>query len=137
MNGTALALVLAAAVVHAVWSLSAKRVPDGGPHLVFLYYTVSAIVVPPIAVVSVLVDSHRPTWTWIAAGLVTALLHIAYGVVLQRGYDVGDLTVVYPLARGSGPLIAVGWLVLREPHPGRRIGGSVIVLAGIVAIAAG
>jgi drug/metabolite transporter (DMT)-like permease len=136
MNGSALTLVLTAALVHAIWNLCAKRVPDGGAHFVFLYYTVGAVVVPPVAVVSVVVSGQRPTWTWLAAGAVTALLHTAYGVVLQRGYDVGDLTVVYPLARGGGALMAV---VVAVGVLGERPGwlgaaGALLIVAGVFAV---
>jgi multidrug transporter EmrE-like cation transporter len=49
-----------------------------------------------------------PGWGWMEWAFVTAsaVLHVAYFVVLLRGYRVADLTVVYPLARGSGPLIS-------------------------------
>jgi hypothetical protein len=49
---------------------------------------------------------------------VSALLHLGYFVLLQRGYGVGDMSVVYPLARGTGPMLAtvVAVLVLGE-HP--------------------
>lgn len=136
MNGSALALVLAAALLHALWNLIAKRVPDGGAQLVFLYYTVSAVVVPPVAVVAVVASSQRPTWTWLGAAAVTALLHVAYGVVLQRGYDESDLSVVYPLARGSGPLIAVVAAVgLLGERPGWvGVAGGLLIVTGVFAI---
>ena len=89
MHGFALGLVVVAAVVHAIWNLAAKRVGDGGAPFVFLYYTVSALVFGPVAVV--LLFWERPQWIWVLAALGTAVLHIAYGTVLQRGYAVGDL----------------------------------------------
>jgi uncharacterized membrane protein len=94
VNGTALALVLVAAVVHAAWNLSAKRVLDGGARFVYLYYTVSAVVFVPILVVSLALEDQRPQWTWLSAAAVTAIFHVAYGIVLQRGYAVGDMSVV-------------------------------------------
>ncbi|SFB27484.1 EamA-like transporter family protein [Amycolatopsis marina] len=103
MTGAALALVLGAAVVHAGWNLAAKRVPGGGAIFVFLYYTVSAVVCLPLAIVVLMQTPGSPQWTWLFASTVTALLHVVYGVVLQRGYAVGDHSVVYPLARGTGP----------------------------------
>src|SRR5690606_28540679 len=99
MDGWALLLVLVAAVLHAAWNLAAKQVGRGGAAFVFLYYTVSAAVCGPIALALLLTGSARPQWTWLVAALGTALLHIGYGIVLQRGYAVGDLSLVYPLAR--------------------------------------
>ena len=67
MNATALSLVLAAAVVHAAWNLAAKRVSSGGPQFVWLYYTVSAVVLLPVTVVLLAVEPQRPQWSWLLA----------------------------------------------------------------------
>jgi drug/metabolite transporter (DMT)-like permease len=137
MNGLALVLVLSAAVVHAVWNLSAKRVGDGGARFVFLYYTVSALVFGPPAVILLCAD--RPQWTWLVGALGTAVLHVAYGIVLQRGYAVGDLSVVYPLARGTGPLLSVlVAVVFLGEHPGwLGLAGAFLVIAGVLVISTG
>ncbi|MFC0436492.1 DMT family transporter [Kutzneria buriramensis] len=137
MNGLALVLVLSAAVVHAVWNLSAKRVGDGGARFVFLYYTVSALVFGPPAVI--LMCTERPQWMWLVGALGTAILHVAYGIVLQRGYAAGDLSVVYPLARGTGPLLSVLAAVLfLGEHPGwLGLAGAFLVITGVLVISTG
>ncbi|WP_410569469.1 DMT family transporter [Amycolatopsis sp. cmx-4-61] len=139
MNATALSLVLVAAVVHAAWNLAAKRISSGGTQFVWLYYTVSAVFLLPVTVVLVVVEDERPQWSWLLAAVVTAVLHVAYGVVLQRGYRVGDLSVVYPVARGTGPLLSVlaAVLVLGE-HPGPLgLLGAFLVVAGVLVISTG
>jgi drug/metabolite transporter (DMT)-like permease len=139
VNGTALALVLVAAVVHAGWNISAKRVLDGGARFVFLYYTVSAIVFAPVVIVTLVLEAQRLQWTWLLAAVVTALFHVAYGIVLQRGYAVGDMSVVYPLARGTGPLLSVlAAVLLLDEQPG-AIGllGAFLVIAGVLVISTG
>jgi drug/metabolite transporter (DMT)-like permease len=139
VNGTALAFVLVAAVVHALWNLAAKRVPGGGARFVFLYYTASAVACVPLTVVLMLTGDQRPQWTWLLAAVVTAVFHVLYGTVLQRGYAVGDLSVVYPLARGTGPLLSVlAAVVLFGERPG-AIGllGAVLVIAGVLVIGTG
>jgi drug/metabolite transporter (DMT)-like permease len=137
MNGFALSLVLVAAVVHAIWNLAAKRVGDGGSRFVFLYYTVSAVVFGPFAVAQLVLE--RPQWTWLPAALGTAVLHVVYSIVLQRGYAVGDLSVVYPLARGTGPLLSVLVAVLfLGEHPGwPGLVGAFLVIAGVLVISSG
>ncbi|MEV6608751.1 DMT family transporter [Kutzneria sp. NPDC051319] len=137
MNGFALSLVLVAAVVHAIWNLAAKQVGDGGARFVFLYYTASAVVFGPLAVAQLILE--RPQWTWLAAALGTAVLHIVYGIVLQRGYAVGDLSVVYPLARGTGPLLSVLVAVLfLGEHPGwPGLVGAFLVISGVLVISSG
>jgi drug/metabolite transporter (DMT)-like permease len=139
VNTTALSLVLVAAFVHAVWNLAAKRVTFGGPRFVWLYYTVSAVAMLPAVAVALLVEPERPQWSWLIAAAVTAVMHIAYGIVLQRGYVVGDLSIVYPLARGTGPLLSVlaAVLVLHE-HPGVfGLAGAFLVVAGVLVISIG
>ncbi|PXY22011.1 DMT family transporter [Prauserella flavalba] len=135
MNGSALALVLTASVAHAAWNLVAKRVP-GGARFVYLYYTVSAVALLPVVVAVVLFGERRPEWSWLVAAAVTAVCHVLYGVVLQRGYAVGDLSVVYPVARGSGPLLSVLVAVLllgeRPGWPG--LVGAFLVVAGVFVI---
>ncbi|HET6500387.1 MAG TPA: DMT family transporter [Amycolatopsis sp.] len=139
MNGSALALVLTAAVVHAAWNLAAKHVRDGGASFVFLYYTVSAVLCVPVAAVALLVEPWRPQWSWVLAALVTAVCHVLYGVVLQRGYQVGDLSVVYPVARGSGPLLSVfAAVVLLGERPGVwGLLGALLVVTGVLIIGTG
>jgi drug/metabolite transporter (DMT)-like permease len=76
---------------------------------------------------------------WVGLAFVggTAVLHVGYFLSLQRGYSVGDLSVVYPLARGTGPLLASAAAVaLFGERPGpiailgiALIGGGVFVLA--------
>lgn len=138
VNGTALGLVIFAAVVHAGWNLAAKRV-DAGAGFVSLYYTVSAVVCVPVAVTALVVQHQRPQWTWLPVALLTAIFHVAYGIVLQRGYRVGDLSVVYPLARGSGPLLSiVAAVVLLGERPGwLGLAGALLVVAGVLVIGLG
>jgi drug/metabolite transporter (DMT)-like permease len=139
VNGTALALVLVAAIVHAGWNLSAKRVRDGGARFVFLYYTTSAVLFVPIVAVSLIVEPQRPQWSWLLAAVVTAFFHVLYGIVLQRGYAVGDMSVVYPVARGTGPLLSVlAAVLLLGERPGPiGLAGAFLVIAGVLVISTG
>ncbi|MEV6640457.1 DMT family transporter [Amycolatopsis sp. NPDC051371] len=139
MNTTALSFVLIAAVVHAAWNLAAKRISSGGTQFVWLYYTASAVVLLPVTVVLLVVEPQRPQWSWLVAAVVTSVLHIAYGIVLQRGYRVGDLSVVYPVARGTGPLLSVlaAVLVLGERPGPLGLLGAFLVVAGVLVISTG
>src|SRR6185437_9616312 len=64
------------------------------------------------------------------------LLHLAYFVLLQRGYAEGDMSVVYPLARGTGPLLSVLFaVVLLGERPGAvALAGALAVVAGVFVI---
>ena len=60
-------------------------------------------------------------------------IHLAYSLCLQRGYQVADLSVVYPIARGTGPLLSsIGaFILLRETPTAQGIFGLLAVVAGI------
>jgi drug/metabolite transporter (DMT)-like permease len=85
------------------------------------------------------VAGASPARVWLLGAAVTAILHVAYQLVLQRGYAEGDLNLVYPLARGSGPLITfVVAVVVLGQRPGLVAGlGVVAVVAGVLLIALG
>jgi hypothetical protein len=94
MSISALALVLVAAWMHALWNVIAKK---SGGDTRFALMTVL-----------LMVTIWAPVGVWAAWGVVpaSAVLHTAYVTVLLRGYRLSDLTVVYPMARGTGPLLA-------------------------------
>jgi drug/metabolite transporter (DMT)-like permease len=136
VNPAAIVMIIIAALAHAGWNLAAKRVPEGGALFVWLYGSVSAAICVPLAVASVLVAGQTPSLTWLGAMALSGILHLTYFLLLQRGYAVGDLSVVYPLARGSGPLLAVvAAILLLGEHPGAlALTGAGLVIAGVLVI---
>jgi drug/metabolite transporter (DMT)-like permease len=139
VSGAALALVLTAAVLHATWNLAAKGVAGDRVAFVWLYVVATAAIWLPVGAVWVLATGERPDWWWLGGPLVSALLHVAYQLALQRGYAEGDLNLVYPVARGAGPLLtfAVAVTVLGQ-HPGTwAVVGVLAVVAGVVLISLG
>ncbi|WP_414639130.1 EamA family transporter [Actinophytocola sp.] len=127
-------LVLGAAFSHAGWNLFAKRVPHGGASFVWLTAALDFVLLLPFAVVIVVRDGVPGVW-WVAIA-VTGMLHLVYFLLLQRGYRVGDLSVVYPLARGSGPLlsiVAAVWLLNERPGTTALVGAG-LVIAGVFVI---
>lgn len=129
MHTAAIVLVLGAALAHAGWNLFAKTVPDGGALFVWLTAVWSTGLQLPVAVVVVVVADGMPGVWWLAM-LVSGIIHTAYFVLLQRGYRVGDLSVVYPLARGTGPMLSVVAAILIF---GERPGLAVLIgTAGVV-----
>lgn len=138
MNAEALALVLAGASLHAVWNLVAKRA-SGGLAFVWLYGWVSLAIFLPLALwIARAAEFTLSLAAWIAIAA-SGVLHVVYALVLQRGYRVADLSVVYPMARGTGPLFAVLGAVLllgNRPAPSGWLGIAAI-LAGIFLMAGG
>ncbi len=138
MSSFALALVVAAAFVHATWNLLAKRV-GGGAGFVWLFGALSAAIYAPLALAVIVIQ--RPRFGAVELGFVlgSALLHIAYYLLLQRGYRVGDLSLVYPLARGTGPMLSTaGAIVLLGERPGPlALAGAAVVVGGVFVLAGG
>ncbi|AYJ50554.1 DMT family transporter [Rhodococcus sp. P1Y] len=133
MNHAALGLVGLAAVFHAVWNIAAKRFTGDAALFVWMYMTVSAALCLPVAWIF---GDWTVSWALVVGPLVTAVLHIAYSITLQTGYARADLNVVYPVARGVGPLltVVVAVAVLGErPGPLPLLGG-LIILIGILVV---
>lgn len=134
MTGLALTLILVAAFIHASWNYLLKR-SGGGTAFVWLFATLSAVIYAPLAIG--VVWWIRPPLTWISFTLMlaSAVLHTVYYLLLDRGYrSGGDLSLVYPLARGSGPLITVivAVLLLGERPTTLAISGAALVVCGAV-----
>lgn len=134
-----LALVVAAAIIHATWNLLAKRAAAAGAAFVAAYGLVAFVAYAPWALW--VAAREGVAWRWpIAACLVASgLIHLAYSLVLQRGYRAADLSVVYPVARGTGPLLsALVAILLFGERPGAvGLAGLAAVVAGILLIATG
>jgi len=135
VNTAAVTLTIVAALAHALWNFCAKRSSDGGPPFVWLYHTVSLAVRLPAAAMALILSGDRPELSWLLAAAVSAALHVVYSLVLQHGYAVGDMSVVYPVARGSGPLLSVSAAVLllgERPGPLGLIGAGAVVVGVFV-----
>jgi drug/metabolite transporter (DMT)-like permease len=128
--------VLLAALCHALWNLQAKRAA-GSRHFVWLYSVVSLLLwTPVVGGVLLYGRPHFGIAQWLAlAG--TAVLHLAYSLALQAGYRAADLSLVYPIARGSGPLLSfAGAVLLFGERPGPlAIAGLLLIIAGIALVA--
>ncbi len=102
----AVLLILAAAFIHATWNYYVKKV-NGGDVYIWMTSIISAVVLLPPTLYFYAADlPHLSAVQWLFIVL-SGLLHMAYAMQLQRGYAQADLSVVYPLARGSGPLLTV------------------------------
>jgi drug/metabolite transporter (DMT)-like permease len=129
MDGAALSLIVMGAVLHAVWNLFAKKASGGLP-FVWLYGLVSLVGIWPLCLL--LEPMALPSFSGLAwcAIVGSAVVHLLYMLTLQKGYQESDFSLVYPLARGTGPLFSViGAVVLLGETPS-WLGG--VGLAGIL-----
>src|SRR5438105_5860908 len=101
MEPQAILLLVFAGTVHATWNLLSKKSNDTQA---FLYLSVVAGCAL-FAVPFLFLYAPFPRQGWILIAL-SAVLEAAYFVLLGNAYKRGDLSLVYPLARGSAPLFA-------------------------------
>ncbi len=135
MSAVALVLVLAAAIAHASWNVIAHGISRAGSP--FLWWGAVASTAVWIGAVPFTGGLGAADLGSFALGVsVSAVLHVAYMAVLQRGYREGSLSTVYATARGTGPFLSVivAVLLLGERPSALALVGVAAVIAGVVAI---
>lgn len=133
MTTAALLLVLASALCHSGWNFLLKR----SDHKVSFMASSAGVGALIFLVPAVVVTVHEGIgWLGFGMCLVTAALHGVYGFSLSRGYHTGDLSLVYPISRGSAlafiPVLAV--ILLNETISTQAWAGIALVLAGVYSI---
>ena len=138
MTLTAFLLVVLAGLIHAGWNIVAKKAAGDARFAFFTSFWVMVVWAP---LGWWLGHAVVPTWGLAEWSVVVAsgVIHVFYLVVLLRGYRHADLTVVYPLARGSGPLLSsmAAILFLGERISALGAAGIAGVVLGVFLIAGG
>jgi drug/metabolite transporter (DMT)-like permease len=138
VSAGALALVLLAGLIHASWNIAAKK---AGGDARFAAFTGLVLLVAWAPLGIWFGIAELPRWGWAEWLLLcaSALLHTIYYIVLLRGYRKADLTVVYPLARGSGPLLSslAAIMLLGEQISALGLAGIAGVVGGVFLVAGG
>jgi drug/metabolite transporter (DMT)-like permease len=137
MTGLAITLVLAAALIHASWNYLLKK-SGGGIGFVWAFAVMSSLIYAPLAVGVVVIQHFQFSAEALAYLFASAVLHTAYYLLLDRGYRYGDLSVVYPLARATGPFLTVLFaLAALGERPGAvALCGAALVVGGAFFLAA-
>lgn len=135
MTAWALTLILAAAFVHATWNFLAKRA-SGHATFTWLFAVLSALFYTPVALVVIIFWQAKVGLIEIGFMAGSAALHTAYFVLLNQGYRVGDLSLVYPLARGTGPLLSsiAAICFLGERPSAVALAGGLLIVIGVVVL---
>lgn len=131
MRPSVIVLVLCAALLHVAWNAVVKSSADR--------FVTVAQVAGSAALASVLVLLFVPlpapaSWPYLASSVV---LHIGYILFLLLAYSHGDLSQVYPIARGTAPLFVLGlaFLVAGEVPRGTALAAIVLIIIGVTALA--
>jgi drug/metabolite transporter (DMT)-like permease len=131
MSLTVMVVVLIAALLHASWNFFVKGTDD--KHL-----GMSAVVIghSPFAAAALLF-APWPGFGALPFLLAGTVLHVAYQLFLLASYRIGDLSQVYPLARGVAPLIVAGVSVtfLGLHLSGLELGAVIAIATGIMSLA--
>jgi drug/metabolite transporter (DMT)-like permease len=125
--------VLAAALLHAGWNALVKIGLDRFSSVLSIALVVGAVAV---VLIPFFPAPARAAWPWLLAG---SALHTGYKLFLVRAYRHGDLGAVYPVARGTAPLIVAlfGLLILAERPSALGLAAMLAIAGGILLIAVG
>jgi drug/metabolite transporter (DMT)-like permease len=129
MEPLTLALVLSAAVFHALWNRTLHIAGDRVPVMAVGNLVAGAALLP--------VTAFRPPWEVWPLIIVSAMAEAAYSLCLATAYSRGALSVVYPLGRGTAPLLVTlgGWLLLAEGPGARGLAGAAALALGLALVA--
>jgi drug/metabolite transporter (DMT)-like permease len=105
---------------------------------VWAFAVLSSILYAPLAIGAIVIQHFQFSTEAFAYLLASALLHTGYYLLLDRGYRYGDLSVVYPLARATGPCLTVlvALLALGERPGVVALCGAAMVVGGAFFLAA-
>jgi drug/metabolite transporter (DMT)-like permease len=136
MSPTVVLFVVAAAFAHAGWNLLAKPAV-GGAAFVWLSAVAGMVIYLPVLAVALAADPGPLGWATVGLMAGSGALHSLYFVSLQRGYETGDLSLVYPLARGTGPLLSgtVAIAVLGERPSLLATVGALVIIGAVFSMA--
>jgi uncharacterized membrane protein len=136
VDPAALLFIAVAAVMHAAWNIILKTAGDA-LRTATIGVIAASLVFAPIVAVAWWAGGQPgiPSSAWLVA-LVSSGVEVAYFVFLAAAYRRGDLSIVYPLARGSAPLFAVamGVLILGERLVPAAWAGVGLLIAGLLVV---
>ena len=130
---SAVALALGAAFLHAGWNVALAGSRDTRSSTAGLLVVGTILLAPPALLTGGVSADAVP---YIAA---SAVLELCYFVLLARAYDGGEVSIVYPIARGSAPVVVLVFsaLALKEGVPAGAVVGILAVVAGVLLVGLG
>lgn len=138
MNFIALILILTSTFIHATWNFFSKK-SKGGIPFVWLFMTISTIVYAPFAVGIMIYQQTNYDFVDFLFIVGSMLVHLVYFLALQNGYKIGDFSIVYPIGRGSAPLISsiAAILILHEKPSYMTVIGIILIVFSVFLLTGG
>jgi drug/metabolite transporter (DMT)-like permease len=126
-------VVLAAALLHAIWNAIAHAIPDRQVGFFLLNVAVGVVAVCFLPFVGV---PAAAAWSYL---LGSVAVHVAYNLLLLKSYQLGDFGQTYPLARGTAPLLVAlaSVTIVGQSLDLREAAGVVTISVGLVILVAG
>jgi drug/metabolite transporter (DMT)-like permease len=128
-------LIAIASLAHATWNLLSKKT-NSGVVFIWLVYVLSVLLYMPVLIGLFCNGNLSITAAVFWLAFASSIIHLFYFLLLQAGYRNSDLSVVYPLARGSGPLLSsvAAIFFLHEKPTFFSVSGLVLIVAGVMVI---
>lgn len=131
MTPTVIVAVVIAAITHASWNAIAHHIKDQLAS--FTLISAGGLLVGALAAPFVPFPAAA-AWPYL---LVSAALHVTYMLLLMRSFTLGDFGQMYPIARGTAPLVVtvLAAVFVHEIPNGWQLAGVVVACAGLVGVA--
>ena len=122
--------VLAAAVTHATWNAIAHSIKDQTLAFALIGAGGSAVCIPLVIVAAI---PRSASWPYLLASVA---IHVFYNLLLMQCYRLGEFSQVYPLARGTSPLVVtiLAAIFVHEHLAWPQVAGVLIVSAGLATL---
>src|SRR6478672_11974176 len=126
-------LVILSAIAHSIWNAMMKSAGDRTMTMVAIRVVGLALGLAALPFVD---WPAAPAWKWLA---LTALVQFGYYALLIRSYGSGDMSVVYPLARGLAPVLTTlaAFLAIGEALSAAQLGAVLLISLGIMVLSWG
>jgi len=133
MQTTVLGLTLVAAALHAIWNALLRSGKDRLWSVTAMSFATTAIAIPAASLLPMPLPSG---WSYIG---ISAVLQVGYSIFLAHAYRHGELGQVYPIIRGSVPLLVTlgGFVLARQQPQLLAMTGITLVSAGIASLSLG
>jgi drug/metabolite transporter (DMT)-like permease len=131
MSLDSLLLILGSACLHVVQHVAIKQARERTAFVWWMWLWASVLFSPVLIVCAESIDAR----VWLILAF-SALFEAIYYLAIARAYQSGELSVVYPLARGAAPVFLLGWtlVLLAERPTAGGIGGIGLIVAGLYLI---